>query len=636
MAPRNSEATKPTITLADLQRMIADPATSDEELRPYAVPDEERSGPFSPRFRLNTATVEIPPVATRSALALNALNAFMRTKRRLAFDAKIASGYDGPLIVSEGDSWFQHPLITDTIDHLSHDRYAVRSLDAAGDLLEAIVEDAEYFDALKETGAPYFLLSAGGNDALGGGNLKEHLRPFSDRVPPSGHLLPSYDRLIDHALSLYDQVFRALEGREETKDVVTFFHGYDYAIPNGQTWLGKPMEERGITDPGFQREIVRAMVDNFNARLGRLSARFPKVRFIDMRNAVGDGRWYDELHPTAEGYAAVAERFYEAIERERAPVRRPRGAEAAVEGASGPEAPAIQRRMRRGISLHVGVNAVNPKHYAGIGDFADLAACELDAEDMESLAREAGYASRSTLLGTAATRGKVMDGIRDAAKELRSGDIFLYTFAGHGHGIRDENGDEEDDQDEAFCLYDGMMLDDELYDLWRGFRDDVRVLVVSDSCHSGSNVRNAVSPGTSRGTLAVVPAVAEVVAPRSRRLPRPVGARTLSRNREFYEGLMRRPLTPRGRTPVRELALPLRCCVQLLSGCQDNQESFDGPMNGRFTEELLRIWDGGRFSGGYELFHRRIVRGMPPEQTPNFWATGKPSPSFRGQRPFSI
>lgn len=116
-----------------------------------------------------------------------------------------------------------------------------------------------------------------------------------------------HDQLIDHALLLYDHVFRALEAR----DVVTFCHGYDYAIPNGQTWLGKPMEERGIVEPGFQREIVRVMVDNFNARLGRLSARFPKVRFIDMRNAVGDGRWYDELHPTKEGYAAVAERFHE-------------------------------------------------------------------------------------------------------------------------------------------------------------------------------------------------------------------------------------------------------------------------------------------------------------------------------------
>lgn len=48
-----------------------------------------------------------------------------------------------------------------------------------------------------------------------------------------------------------------------------------------------------------------------------------------------------------------------------------------------------------------------------------------------------------------------MDAIRAAAAELRSGDIFLFSFAGHGHGIRDENGDEEGDQDEAFCIYDG-------------------------------------------------------------------------------------------------------------------------------------------------------------------------------------
>ena len=620
------------ITLAELQRMIIDPEVPDEALQRYVKLDAARSGPFSPSFDLDTALVEIPPTGKRSALGLNLLNAFMRTKRRLAFDSKIASGYDGPIIVSEGDSWFQHPLITDTIDHLSEDHYAVRSLDAAGDLLEAIVDDGEYVEALEETRAPYFLLSAGGNDALGGGNLREHLRPFDPRITPSGHLLPSYDQLIDHALSLFDQMFRTIE----PQDVVTFCHGYDYAIPQDQTWLGQPMRDRDIIDPGFQREIVRAMVDNFNARLGRLAARFPKVRFIDLRGTVRDDQWYDELHPTGEGYAAVAQKFFERIEQERAPVPRSRGAKRVEKRADRLMVGAVPSTARRGLSLHVGVNLVDPKHYVGIGEFGELASCELDAEDMENLAREAGYADRSVLLGKDATREAVMAAIGNAAAELRPGDIFLWTYAGHGHGIRDENGDEEDGQDEAFCLYDGMMLDDELYDLWRTFRDDVRILVVSDSCHSGTNVRSVDPASALRAALAAAPVDAAGPTLRSRRLPPAVGARTLNRNRAFYEKLMKRPLTPAGRLPVRELALPLRCSVQLLSGCQDNQTSYDGPMNGRFTEELLKAWDGGSFRGGYELFHRRIVRGMPPDQTPNFWATGKLSPSFRGQKPFSI
>jgi hypothetical protein len=73
-----------------------------------------------------------------------------------------------------------------------------------------------------------------------------------------------------------------------------------------------------------------------------------------------------------------------------------------------------------------------------------------------------------------------------------------------------------------------------------------------------------------------------------------------------------------------------------LSGCQDNQFSLDGYANGRFTEELLKVWDEGRFDGDYDAFHRRIVNGMPATQTPNHWKIGADNPGFDGQKPFSI
>ena len=48
---------------------------------------------------------------------------------------------------------------------------------------------------------------------------------------------------------------------------------------------------------------------------------------------------------------------------------------------SGRTAPA---KAIRGLSLHIGLNSVNPKHYAGWS--GDLMACEFDAEDMAALA----------------------------------------------------------------------------------------------------------------------------------------------------------------------------------------------------------------------------------------------------------
>jgi hypothetical protein len=75
--------------------------------------------------------------------------------------------------------------------------------------------------------------------------------------------------------------------------------------------------------------------------------------------------------------------------------------------------------------------------------------------------------------------------------------------------------------------------------------------------------------------------------------------------------------------------------ILLISGCQDNQTSADGDHNGRFTEEVLKVWNHGRFDGNYPRFHAEIVAGMPSNQTPNLYTLG-PVSAFLRQRPFSV
>ena len=42
-------------------------------------------------------------------------------------------------------------------------------------------------------------------------------------------------------------------------------------------------------------------------------------------------------------------------------------------------------------------------------------------------------------------------------------------------------------QDETWCIYsDRQLVDDELYSLWAQFAAGVRIFVLSDSCHSGT------------------------------------------------------------------------------------------------------------------------------------------------------
>jgi len=142
------------------------------------------------------------------------------------------------------------------------------------------------------------------------------------------------------------------------------------------------------------------------------------------------------------------------------------------------------------LSLHIGLNAVSAAAYEGWD--GQLAACEFDAKDVTAIARGRGM-KPTTLLTKKATRAALLAAMRKAAKALRSGDLFSMTYSGHGGHVPDTNGDEPDRKDETWCLDDGQLIDDELYLKLSKFEAGVRVLVPSDSCHSGSVTRDRVA-----------------------------------------------------------------------------------------------------------------------------------------------
>src|SRR3972149_2330925 len=149
--------------------------------------------------------------------------------------------------------------------------------------------------------------------------------------------------------------------------------------------------------------------------------------------------------------------------------------------------------MPKGIALTTGLNAVSPAHYGGWS--GELNACEADAEDMAEIAKSKGFDVK-TLLTKEATRTNVIDGINKAASTLKAGDIFMLSYSGHGGQLPDLNSDEPDAQDETWCLYNGEFVDDELYALFGKFARGIRILVFSDSCHSGTVVKLAYYQGT--------------------------------------------------------------------------------------------------------------------------------------------
>lgn len=281
--------------------------------------------------------------------------------------------------------------------------------------------------------------------------------------------------------------------------------------------------------------------------------------------------------------------------------------------------------MPKGNSLHIGLNRVDPGHYAGWS--GPLNACEADAEDMQQIADRVGYDSQ-VLLTDRATRSAVIEGIENAAGRLKSGDIFFLSYSGHGGQIPDASGDEADLEDETWCLYDGELIDDELWEQWAGFKEGVRILVLSDSCHSGTVVRVAYDELAARGMVGRVVTRAEGdTQPAFRAMPDDVAFRTYRANRAFYKDITK---------PLPKKPSPVKATVCLISGCQDNQLSLDGTFNGLFTGTLLRVWNDGSFAGDYREFHNSIVRLMPPTQSPNYFIVGQPNPAFEDQKPFKI
>ncbi len=288
----------------------------------------------------------------------------------------------------------------------------------------------------------------------------------------------------------------------------------------------------------------------------------------------------------------------------------------------------------QGLSLHIGLNSVSSAAYSGWT--GPLAACEFDASDMAAIAHAQGMKA-TVLLTKKGSRANVLAAIRAAARALKSGDLFFLSYSGHGGQVPDVSGEEPDKKDETWCLYDGQLIDDELYYELSRFKAGGRILVLSDSCHSGSVTRAAAPPPATRTQ-------------RPKLMPDAVAMRVYREHQVFYDKLQRGVAAAAGKPVVdpdtalanvassgrlSAIVTKFNPAVILISGCQDNQSSMDGEHNGAFTEQLLKTWNQGAFRGNYGNLHAHVKAAMPAKQTPNLFTLGKVG-AFLAQVPFTV
>ncbi len=275
----------------------------------------------APNISLDPKKIDAGDLATESDRVLGIANALSRAKRRISYFRSKWSGIKRPVIVSEGDSWFQYPIkLDDVIDVLMKD-YQILSLGAAGDLLSDMAVREEYATTIENENADILLLSGGGNDMLHSGRLRDYLFDYETGMDEHQVLdRDSWDLFLRQLKNTYRSIFNSMTGRFPHLQI--FFHGYDYALPReGGTWLGGPLEERGIPKK-LWKNVVRILIDEFNEVGKSLAVEFGShITHVDCRGLVGatPGKWFDELHPKDEGYAKVAVKFAEAIESRTSP-----------------------------------------------------------------------------------------------------------------------------------------------------------------------------------------------------------------------------------------------------------------------------------------------------------------------------
>ncbi|MEA3291928.1 MAG: caspase family protein [Pseudomonadota bacterium] len=257
-------------------------------------------------------------------------------------------------------------------------------------------------------------------------------------------------------------------------------------------------------------------------------------------------------------------------------------------------------------ALCIGIN-----DYPGTG--SDLSGCVNDANDWSGALNARGF-TVFMLLDDQASKNAMVQAIGDMISSAQGGDSLIITYSGHGTWVADISNDEPDGRDEGLCPHDirtnGALLDDDIGEMFAKRERETRIVLISDSCHSGSVTRGDESdldPDLPRARF--LPPAAWMPAARLPRTTRPA--------------VLMGGMTQTGGD-------------LLLAGCQDTEYSWDTRFNGRpngaFSYFALKTLKTLSADARYEDWFAAIRDYLPSTrlpQAPQIFGT-------RGARKFKV
>lgn len=246
--------------------------------------------------------------------------------------------------------------------------------------------------------------------------------------------------------------------------------------------------------------------------------------------------------------------------------------------------------MAKKTALCIGINNYPGTHM-------DLQGCVNDAQDWAAVLTERGYKT-TQLLNDQATKAAMVDAMSKLIAGGGKGDSLVITFSGHGTYQPDEDGDEVDGLDEALCPYDlqtngSALTDDEIKAIFSTRKGGARLLLIADSCHSGTVTRAARAEPDAD------------TRPRFMPMGNWLPASKLPKN--FAGKTAQTMVGPIGTSPLAS-ALVKQVGDLLLAGCKE------GPNNFSYDARIA-----GRYNGAFTYYALKALKALKPKATYNDW-----------------